>query len=222
MQEKQASNKFAFMRSFKRVLRYHIGSMAFGAFIVALVQFIRIVLAYIDAQTKTWQDKNKCFKYAFKIVHCCLWCFEKVIKFITRNAYIFIAIHGKGFCASAKKAFWTILNNLFLVAFVNLVSVILIMIGKIIVTVGCAVLVYLYLETSDSYTYDDAEAINADGTENTNVTLLQSPIVPVVVTAGLAFFVSSLFFYTYQLGVDTLLMCDSQLSHACPAFHPPP
>jgi hypothetical protein len=43
-----------------------------------------------------------------------------------------------------------------------------------------------------------------------------------VVTAGLAFFVSSLFFYTYQLGVDTLLMCDSQLSHACPAFHPPP
>jgi len=81
------------------------------------------------------------------------------------------------------------------------------MIGKIIVTVGCAVLVYLYLETSDSYTYDDAEAINADGTENTNVTLLQSPIVPVVVTAGLAFFVSSLFFYTYQLGVDTLLMC---------------
>merc|ERR1711981_294115 len=121
--------------------------MAFGAFIVAVVQFMRIVLAYIDKQTKTWQEKNKLLKIAFKVVACCLWCFEKVVKFITRNAYIFIAINGKSFCKSAKNAFMTILKNLFLVGFVNLVSVVLILIGKLIITIGCAVLVYLYIES---------------------------------------------------------------------------
>ena len=115
----------AFLKSFWRVIRYHIGSMAFGSMIVALVQLARIILAYIDSQTKTWQDKSKALKVAFKVVACCLWCFEKLVKFITRNAYIFIAINGKSFCVSAKHAFMTILKNLFLVAFVNLVSVIL-------------------------------------------------------------------------------------------------
>jgi len=202
-QEKQTQNKFAFMRSLKRVFRYHIGSMVFGAFIVAVVQFIRIVLAYIDKQTKTWQEKSKLLKLAFKVVACCLWCFEKAVKFITRNAYIFIAINGKSFCKSAKNAFITILKNLFLVGFVNLVSVVLILIGKLIITIACAVLVYLYIESSASYTYVETEAEPyVDG-----VTLLQSPLLPVLLTAILAWFVSSLFFYTYQLGVDTLLMC---------------
>jgi len=32
--------------------RYHIGSMAFGALLVAIVQFVRIVLEYIDHKLK--------------------------------------------------------------------------------------------------------------------------------------------------------------------------
>jgi hypothetical protein len=203
-EEKQAGNKFAFMRSLKRVFRYHIGSMAFGAFIVAVVQFARAVLAYLDKQTKTWQDKNKLLKIAFKAIACCLWCFEKVVKFITRNAYIFIAINGKSFCSSAKHAFMTILRNLFLVGFVNLVSVVLIVLGKIIITVTCTVLVYMYIEESGDFTTDETQAYPYPGK---NAELIQSPVMPVLLTAILAWFVTSLFFYTYQLGVDTILMC---------------
>jgi hypothetical protein len=37
-------------------------------------------------------------------VKCCLWCCEKCLKFLNRNAYIEIAIYGKSFCRSAGDA----------------------------------------------------------------------------------------------------------------------
>ena len=213
-EEKKGQVPLAFLKSLKRVLRYHIGSMAFGSLIVALVQLARIILAYVDSQTKTWQDKSKVLKIAFKVVACCLWCFEKLVKFVTRNAYIFIAINGKAFCSSAKHAFWTIIKNLFLVGFVNLVSVILILLGKLIIMVGCGVLAYIYIEGSGEFTYIDKEArtcidpATGDLLDSCDkVTLLKSPVVPVIFTMMLAYTIASMFFYTYQLGVDTLLMC---------------
>lgn len=38
-------------------LRYHLGSVALGSFIIAIVQFIRLVLEYIDRKTKQQQNK---------------------------------------------------------------------------------------------------------------------------------------------------------------------
>eukprot|EP01052_Picozoa_sp_SAG31_P047855 SAG31_NODE_9757_length_1232_cov_83.887908_2_plen_137_part_00 len=121
-----------------RVFRYHFGSMLFGAAIIAIVQLARMILAYLDSQTKSWQNKSKLLKIMFKVVACVLWCFEKILKFITRRAYIMIAINGKGFCASAKHAFMTIISNLFLIGFVSIVSKILIFLGKISIAGGAA------------------------------------------------------------------------------------
>ena len=46
-EEKKSGVRLAFLKSFWRVIRYHIGSMAFGSMIVALVQLARIILAYV-------------------------------------------------------------------------------------------------------------------------------------------------------------------------------
>ena len=37
-------------------------------------------------------------------VKCCVWCLEKIAMFINRNAYVMIAVKGKGYCASACRA----------------------------------------------------------------------------------------------------------------------
>lgn len=39
-------------RSIYRAFRYHMGSVAFGSAILAIVQFIRVVLTYIEYQMK--------------------------------------------------------------------------------------------------------------------------------------------------------------------------
>ena len=34
---------------------------------------------------------------------CCIWCLEKFMKYITKNAYIIIAMYGKSFCPAMCK-----------------------------------------------------------------------------------------------------------------------
>ncbi|KAI7798045.1 Choline transporter-like protein 5-B [Triplophysa rosa] len=74
--------------SFGRALRYHTGSIAFGALILSVVQFIRIILEYLDHKLK---GAHNAFAHFFLCcLKCCFWCLEHFIKFMNRNAYIMV------------------------------------------------------------------------------------------------------------------------------------
>uniref|UniRef100_A0A4W3I1S4 Choline transporter-like protein n=1 Tax=Callorhinchus milii TaxID=7868 RepID=A0A4W3I1S4_CALMI len=100
---------FPLLASFGRTLRYHTGSLAFGSLILAIVQFIRIILEYLDNKLKG--AHNQFAKFVLCCMKCCFWCLERFIKFLNRNAYIMIAIYGKNFCTSAKEAFFLLMRN---------------------------------------------------------------------------------------------------------------
>lgn len=72
------------LRSYWRTLRYHFGSMAFGSLIIAIVQFMRIALEYIDQKMKSTKQGNKIVKLTMLCLKCCLWCFEKCMKFLNK------------------------------------------------------------------------------------------------------------------------------------------
>uniref|UniRef100_A0A669E9W1 Choline transporter-like protein n=1 Tax=Oreochromis niloticus TaxID=8128 RepID=A0A669E9W1_ORENI len=125
---------FPLFGGFIRSLRYHLGSLAFGALILTLVQIMRIILEYIDQKTKGSQ--NSCARFIMCCLKCCLWCLEKFIKFINRNAYIMIAIYGKNFCVSAKNAFQLLMRNVIRVVVLDKVTDLLLFFGKLMVVGG--------------------------------------------------------------------------------------
>ncbi|CAK9013067.1 unnamed protein product [Durusdinium trenchii] len=63
--------------------RYHFGSLAFGSFIIAVVEFIRYTLLYLQKQAEA--QKNRVMVCILRITRCCLWCLEKFIKFINKS-----------------------------------------------------------------------------------------------------------------------------------------
>ena len=69
--EKGAFKK-ALRGSVWRTLRYHAGTVAFGALVIAIVQFVRACLAYLDKQTQGLQKKNAAMRLMFKVIQCCL------------------------------------------------------------------------------------------------------------------------------------------------------
>ena len=79
-------------------------------------------MAYIDKHTKSWQDKSKCLKCMFKVVHCCLCCFERCIKFISKNAYIMVAMEGHPFCDSCCHSMKLMIRNIIQFAVLNVFS----------------------------------------------------------------------------------------------------
>jgi len=119
------------LESFKTTLLKHMGSVAFGSLIIAIVQMVRAILAYLDHKSKDLQNKNVLIKYLFKCLACCLWCFEKCVKYVSTNAYILVAMKGKSFCSSAVEAVGIIIRNIARVGTLNTITTFLFVIGKV-------------------------------------------------------------------------------------------
>merc|ERR1711991_674086 len=131
------------LKSLKRTCRHHLGSLAFGSLIIAIVQMIRFMLKYAEKQLKGKQ--NQCLVYVLKVLQCYFKCAERFLKFISRNAYIQVAVHGKSFCKSARNAFGLLLRNAFRLVAINFVGDFLLFLGKMtiaLITGGVAVMAY--------------------------------------------------------------------------------
>jgi choline transporter-like protein 2/4/5 len=175
-------------RSYRVTCRFHLGTVAFGALIIAIVQFIRLVVGYIQKKLNQ-AGESRAKKIIMCLVQCCLWCLEKCVKFISKNAYIYTALKGTSFCWSAFKSFFLILNNLAGFGITSLLTLLLLLMGKLAVVIVSCYFCYLWLN------YDPVLSVK-----------VASDIMPVIATGLIAFFVSNAFFEIVANTMDTVLL----------------
>ncbi|XP_062920880.1 choline transporter-like protein 5 isoform X1 [Mobula hypostoma] len=183
---------FPLLASFGRALRYHTGSLAFGSLILALVQFIRVILEYLDNKLKGAQ--NKFARFLLCCLKCCFWCLEKFIKFLNRNAYIMIAIYGKNFCTSAKEAFFLLMRNVVRVAVLDKVTDFLLFLGKLLIVGGVGVLAFFFFTRRITIIAEEAPSLNYYW-------------VPLATVIFGSYLIAHGFFSVYAMCVDTLFLC---------------
>ncbi|CAL8292546.1 unnamed protein product [Merluccius merluccius] len=185
---------FPVSTAFIRTLRYHVGSLAFGALILTLVQIVRVLLEYIDHKTRSAQ--NPCARFLMCCLKCCFWCLEKFIKFLNRNAYIMIAIYGKNFCVSAKNAFLLLMRNIIRVVVLDKVTDLLLFFGKLLVVGGVAVLSFFF--------FSGRIVLPGDTFQSETLNYYWMPIITVAIGSYL---IAHGFFSVYNMSVDTLFLC---------------
>ncbi|XP_044026570.1 choline transporter-like protein 4 isoform X3 [Siniperca chuatsi] len=185
---------FPLFASFIRSLRYHVGSLAFGALILTLVQLVRIILEYIDHKTRAAQ--NPVARFILCCMKCCFWCLEKFIKFLNRNAYIMIAIYGKNFCVSAKNAFMLLMRNVIRVVVLDKVTDLLLFFGKLLVVGGVGVLSFFF--------FSGRILLPGNTFRSETLNYYWMPIITVVFGSYL---IAHGFFSVYNMCVDTLFLC---------------
>lgn len=131
------------LRSLKMAFRYHFGSLAFGSFILALVQFLQMIVELFKKQAEaSGADQNKCFEYVINCLRCCLACVERIVQFINETAYIQIALRGKNFCGAAKDGFEIVLNNGIRYLVVAGVGKLMMFIGRLLISAGATLAFY--------------------------------------------------------------------------------
>lgn len=177
--------RFPVAASLWRIIRYHLGSLMFGALILSLVQFIRFLLHQLEKRVN--QTENQMVKCLFKAVQCLLWCFEKFIKFLNKNAYIMISIYGYSFCHGARRGFSLIAGNLLRVTALNFIGGFVIFLGKLFVCIITALISFIFLRR------------NADE--------IGEYMIPVIAIAILAYAIAVAFFSVFDMAMDTLLLC---------------
>ncbi|XP_055909377.1 choline transporter-like 2 isoform X4 [Eupeodes corollae] len=178
---------FVLSQAFGRTVRYHLGTVALGAFILTICRFIRVVLEYIDQKLKKFD--NSVTRGILCCMKCFFWCLENFLRFINKNAYIMCAIHGKNFCASAKDSFNLLMRNFLRVIAVDKVTDFLFFLSKLLLTGAAGVGTYYYFENTPT-----EPALNYIA-------------VPITIVVIATFLITSVFFGVYSMAVDTLFLC---------------
>jgi len=141
-EEGQLSN-FAVSQSALRTVVFNLGTIAICAFIIAVIQFLRAVVRYIEK--KSGSEPPNCVKKAvFCLIQCCLKCVECCCDKVNKNALIWTAIFGDGFIVAACSSFSLIWRNLARVAALSAVSGLILNVGIVctaIFSTGIAALV---------------------------------------------------------------------------------
>ncbi|XP_022907847.2 choline transporter-like protein 1 [Onthophagus taurus] len=166
------------------LMKYHLGSISFGSLLIATIMFVRLLLAFLQKQLVN--KTNSCAKYMLKCCQCCLYCFEKLLKYISRNAYIEIAMYGQNFYNSGKRAFQILTANSLRVAVINSVGDFVLFLGKVLVVLAT---VFIGIEI-----FERKEGV-------------QHIWVPLFVVAIFTYYIAHCFITVYEMAIDTIFLC---------------
>ncbi|XP_046307256.1 choline transporter-like protein 1 isoform X2 [Marmota monax] len=172
------------LASVNRLIRYHLGTVAKGSFIITLVKIPRMILMYIHSQLKG--KENACARCILKSCICCLWCLEKCLNYLNQNAYTATAINSTNFCTSAKDAFVILVENALRVAAINTVGDFMLFLGKVLIVCSTGLAGIMLLNYQQDYTVW---------------------VLPLIIVCLFAFLVAHCFLSIYEMVVDVLFLC---------------
>ena len=172
------------------VIRYHLGSLAFGSLIMAIVMLVRFIFEYMKKKVEMGGATNKLTKCLLSCASCCLKCIGECILYLTKNAYIQIAIRSDCFCCAAREAFRLILRNVTKFSLIGAFGGVFTFFGKLLVGTVTAFAGW-YLATEWESVKDE----------------IYSPVLPTIVCFLIAYIIANLFLTVYDLACCAILQC---------------
>jgi choline transporter-like protein 2/4/5 len=182
------------LNSTKRAVLYHFGTVAFGSFIVAVVQFIRILFEKFYSELKKATGDNKVWKGVAWAVRIFLFLFELLIKYINKHAYVQTALYGSHFIKSAINAFTLLTRNFMQIGILQTITTIALFMGKVLVSMATCFVGY-------GLSYSGWLLISDRGNP------ISSPLLVACICFLIAFTISSIFIRIVDTAIDTILQC---------------
>lgn len=172
-------------------LRYHLGSLALGAFLVAVVQLMRIILIFISKQAKEkGAEEQPQLKFLMRCLMCLLACLERLIKFVNKNAYNVMAHDGECFFTSARIGVELFTSNVLIVGMASAIAELFFFFGKFQIALFSGGVAFLL-----TYFVEEAGGGPSRG------------IILIFIVAVVAYLVASLFLSVLSTCVECLTVC---------------
>ncbi|KAK6157405.1 hypothetical protein DH2020_011653 [Rehmannia glutinosa] len=194
-----------------RLVRHGLGSIALGSLIVSFIESIRFILESLRRKLKLVNSMPGSWfgKATYQTSQGCLRGIGCIIKSVNRNAYIMIAITGKGFFKASEIATELIMSNILRIGKVNVIGDVILFLGKLCVSLTSVLFAFLMLDT---HKYKSAH------------NKISSPLFPVLVCWGFGYIVATLFFGVVEMSIDTIILsfCQDSDEHQGTAQYAPP
>ncbi|XP_067094217.1 choline transporter-like protein 4 [Osmerus mordax] len=185
---------FPLSHAFIRTLRYHVGSLAIGSLTLLFFQLPRILMEYLDRKCR--DSKGSCARFLMTCFRPCSLCLEGFLKFVSRNAFIAMAMYGENFAVSAQSAYALLLRNISRVVVLDGVADMLLFFCKLVVVTAVGVPAFFFFSGGINMPEDAFQA-----------NMLNYYWVPSITVIVAAYLIAQGFFSVYSMCIDTLYMC---------------
>jgi hypothetical protein len=169
----------------------HLGTLAFGAFLIATLRFVRLFLSFIARQSEA--SGNTACACVAKCMMCCVDCFKRFLEYINKNAYVDVAINSNNFCQAAIDSFKFLGEQAPTIALLNGACFVFVWAGVACVSGIAGYGGYLTVLSREEYT------------SNTSELYVNSPEMVGVACGGAGFVISLCFMNVFDQAADTLL-----------------
>jgi len=166
--------------------KWHWSSVALGSLIIAICQMIRLAFEYYRKKMAAVENANGLVKFLMCATGYCLWCLEKCVKYISKNAYIQVALNNCNFLTGAINAFVLILRNAADFGWTNTIGTVYMFFGAFFITATSCFGTYVFL-------------VSYDGLQ------ISSPIPTTVVMGFIAVMLSYQFLSIFSFSSDAIL-----------------
>lgn len=171
---------------------FHLGSLALGSSIITVLEVFQKLLQYADMKSK--EENNACVSCILDSLMCCFVCLRGTLQYISKNAYIDMAISSSGFCAAVRNVGHVMIDHGASMAVLNGATFIFQVVGMIMITLVSGVAAWLLLGTG---TFSDEGA----------PFYVPNMYMAVSLACVLALIVAWAFMAVFDMATDTLLFC---------------
>eukprot|EP00933_Yihiella_yeosuensis_P002684 TRINITY_DN10464_c0_g4_i1.p1 TRINITY_DN10464_c0_g4~~TRINITY_DN10464_c0_g4_i1.p1 ORF type:complete len:640 (+),score=111.01 TRINITY_DN10464_c0_g4_i1:63-1922(+) len=181
-------------------LFFHCGSLAFGSFVIACFALAQTILAILEAQNKEGGD-NPVVTCVLSTLQSIIYCLQKIVEFINKNAWIDMAITSNSYCMAAKEAIGLIVEMAGAMAILNGATLVFSVMGAMLIALASGAFAF-FITPKD--TVDD-------------------PMVVAIAGGLIGASVAACFMLVLDMSTDALLFCyglDMRDGHPSP--HAPP
>lgn len=174
-------------RAFVWTWVFHLGTVALGSFLVALLWIFQIVLEYLYRSTKEVDWKN-CLVTVVKAF--CV-CFERVLRYINQQTYTEVVLRNRGFCYALGKSFAVMSSNVLRFALLaGILNVFIFLIVIIVASLNTLICYFIWQSWEEKISH-----------------YASSTLAPMVVVFVLSFLISYIFASIFGTAADAMLHC---------------
>jgi len=179
-----------------RAIRYHLGTIAFAAALVAAIQTVTAILVYVKQQIG--DTENPFAKLILKVVMGVMKCLECIMNRCSKSTLVVTAVLGSPFCAGCGKTLQMFFNNMATMGLGTGMIMFLCMLSNIMIALfssGTAGALYLGVR----------------GPED-----IKSNVYPLVFSLFCSFFIARLLLTVWDCAATTVLVCGVMLKEWYP------
>lgn len=198
----QSGSPLTLFSSLKNTIVFHLGSVAFGSLLIAICKLIRTMIQIVERRLKAATANQQQISFLIQFIscccRCCIWCLEKILKFISRNSYIMTSIWSVSFCRGAREALALLVANPIRALVLDRVTDFVLFLGRLCITAGVGILGFCF--------FTRAFYIDPQWTKYFSPDLHYYWLPLIVIILG-AYFITKTFFTVFEMAVDTIFLC---------------